>query len=153
VKNPIKIVLKPIDYFLFFPKWYHFNFFYNTTVFGWLGLTRVNPLNLWPELPQIGSWMGHRNKGKNQGDQIPINKISNDEIKKFKDKKNNWENKYLIWKKKWEDKRNFELKGEIEKKIKLTNESKIKNKNQENEDQIFRKKNKIINLRMKLKTN
>jgi hypothetical protein len=45
------------------------------------------------------------------------------------------------------------LKGEIEKKIKLTNESKIKNKNQENEDQIFRKKNKIINLRMKLKTN
>jgi hypothetical protein len=33
--------------------------------------------------------MGHRNKGKNQGDQIPINKISNDEIKKFKDKKNN----------------------------------------------------------------
>jgi hypothetical protein len=27
--------------------------------------------------------MGHRNKGKNQGDQIPINKISNDEIKKI----------------------------------------------------------------------
>jgi hypothetical protein len=31
--------------------------------------------------------MGHINKGKNQGNQIPINKISNNEIKKFKDKK------------------------------------------------------------------
>jgi hypothetical protein len=34
--------------------------------------------------------------------------------------------------------KNFELNDKI-KKIKLTNESKIKNKNQENEDQILKK--------------
>jgi hypothetical protein len=38
-------------------------------------------------LSWIDSWVEHRNNGKNQGGQIPINKISSDEIKKMNDKK------------------------------------------------------------------
>ena len=40
--------------------------------------------------------------------------------------------------------------AKLKKKNKLTNESKIKNKNQENEDQIYKKKIQIIDIRMKL---
>jgi hypothetical protein len=38
-------------------------------------------------LSRINSWVRSRHNGKNQGDQIPIKKMPNDEIKKIKDKK------------------------------------------------------------------
>jgi hypothetical protein len=67
-------------------------------------------------LSQIDSWIEHRSNRKNQGDQIPLNKILKDEIKKLKDKKKQLSKKgpYLKTKNKRINK-NFELNDKIKK--------------------------------------
>jgi hypothetical protein len=69
-------------------------------------LTQANLLNLWlNNCPPIDFWIGPKNNGKKQGNQIPINKMSND--KKIKDKKITIKRIRILFEKKWEDKLKF----------------------------------------------
>jgi hypothetical protein len=82
----------------------------------------------------IDFWAGLINNGKNLGDHISIIKMLNDEIKKkLKDKEIAIKRIRISFAKKKKTKnkiermnKNLELKNKIEKKFKLTNESKTK---------------------------